>query len=107
MDHAALMGRHIEIARPGPALIGGHERHMQNPIFDLRKQQLRFADPTRPEAFGSHRRGSPPKTGTTQVSQIPRTVYAMREPSGEKTGLILRRSSWVSWTGSPLGSIFT
>ena len=46
MGHAALMGRHIEITRPGPALIGGHDRHMQRLIFDLGKQQLRFADPT-------------------------------------------------------------
>ena len=32
---------------------------------------------------------------------------AIRDPSGEKTGLNLMRLSRVSCTGSPLGSIFT
>ena len=50
MGHAALMGRHIEITRPGPALIGGHDRHMQTLIFDLGKQQLRFVDPHQPRS---------------------------------------------------------
>src|SRR6185369_11844876 len=64
---------------------------------------------TSPEAFGSHSRGSPPSTGTTQVSQSRELpfVYAIRDPSGEKTGLIFGVSSCVSCTGSPLGSIFT
>src|SRR2546421_3653964 len=46
MSHASLMGRHIKIARPGPALIGSHNRHMETLIFDLRKQQLGLVDPT-------------------------------------------------------------
>src|SRR5215470_6018858 len=62
-----------------------------------------------PEAFGSMRQGIPPGTGTTQVSQTPRStvVYAMRAPSGEKTGLIFLRLSLVTWNGSPSGKNFT
>src|SRR5260370_3313781 len=64
---------------------------------------------TRPEALGSHRSASPANTGTTHVSQLNPTslVYAMREPSGEKTGPIFGRLSWVSWTGSPEGRLLT
>src|SRR5579864_3310146 len=59
----------------------------------------------RPEAFGSHTCGAPPSTGTTHVSHG--TVYAMREPSGENSGLIFGSASRVSSTGSPLGSSLT
>ena len=46
MGHAAIVRRHIEIARPGTALIGSHDRHMPQLILDLGKQQLGFVDPT-------------------------------------------------------------
>jgi len=64
---------------------------------------------TRPDAFGSHRCGSPPRTGTTHVSQPFKyvTVYAMREPSAENTGLIFARPSRVSCCGAPSGRILT
>src|SRR5438045_4187792 len=50
-------------------------------------------------ALTSMRVGSPPSTGTVQVSPCPPTilaVYAMREPSGTNTGLILFVPSCVS-----------
>src|SRR5262245_45060123 len=53
----------------------------------------------RPEAFGSHGRGSPPNTDTTHVSQLlceSPVVYAMRDKSGENTGLIFASPSFVS-----------
>ena len=79
MGDAALMGRHIEITRPGPALIGGHDRHMQTLIFDLRNSSFDLSIHTNPEAFGSHRRGSPPSTGTAHMSQgLP--FYRVRDP---------------------------
>src|SRR5262245_52323685 len=70
----------------------------------------REAVQTSPEAFCSHRSGAPPSTGTVHVSQRnfrPTTVYAMRAPSGENTGLIFTRLSFVSRTGSPSGSLLT
>jgi hypothetical protein len=61
-----------------------------------------------PEALRSQDRASPLKAGTIHVSHVwpaPFTVYAMRAPSGENTGLIFCKLSRVSWTGSPSGSI--
>src|SRR5262245_1430626 len=63
-----------------------------------------------PEAFRSQSLGEPPSTGTTQVSHSksrPTTVYAIRVPSGENTGPILTRLSFVNCTGSPSGSLLT
>src|SRR5262249_42179210 len=63
-----------------------------------------------PLALGSHGRGCPPSTGTSQVSQdspVVRTVYATREPFGENTGCILIVASLVSCTASPPGNCFT
>ena len=60
-----------------------------------------------PEALRSQDRASPLKAGTIDVSHVwpaPFTVYAMRAPSGENTGLIFWRVSCVSGLGSPLGS---
>ena len=51
---------------------------------------------TRPDALGSHFLGCPPDTGTSQVShsfESSTVVYAIRDPSGENTGLILFRPS--------------
>src|SRR5438067_12723396 len=66
-----------------------------------------------PEALGSSSTGSPPATGTVQVSQERETplplkrVYAIREPSGVKTGPYFTLRSFVRGTGSPLGSNLT
>jgi hypothetical protein len=63
-----------------------------------------------PLALGSQSLASPPSTGTAQVSQLlgmRTTVYATREPSGEKTGIIFTVESCVSCTGSPPDSRFT
>src|SRR6187200_886083 len=64
----------------------------------------------RPDALRSHSSGAPFSKGTIHVSQRnfgETTVYAMRAPSAEKTGLIFTRLSFVSWTGSPSGSVLT
>ena len=56
-----------------------------------------------PEAFGSNWWGSPPNTGTSQVSHLKRAVscvYATLDPSGENVTPFLRTAVWVSWTGS-------
>src|SRR5579864_275888 len=78
---------------------------------DLISENITCSGPTqtRPDALGSQRSGWPPKTGTTQVSQLKPliAVYAMREPSGEKIGPILGKLSWVSSTGCPEGRILT
>jgi hypothetical protein len=54
----------------------------------------------RPDAFGSHSRGDPPRTGTVHMSHLKpassTVVYAIRDPSGEKTGLIFDSESPVS-----------
>ena len=67
----------------------------------------------RPEALASSRVGVPPETGTVHVSQDnppalgSMAVYATRKPSALKVGASFGRGSSVSWTASPLGSIFT
>src|SRR5580692_412094 len=48
------------------------------------------------EALGKVIRGSPPRTGTSQLSHGGTVPYATLEPSGEKVGLNLGRESWVS-----------
>ncbi len=94
MGHAAIVRRHKEIARSGPAFVGGHNRHVQKPILISENSSLDLSTQLRPEALGSHRRGSPPKTGTAYVSHtLPATEYAIRDPSGENTGLIFGRLS--------------
>ena len=59
----------VDIARSHPALLGRHDPHVE-PRLDLREQHLPRAVQTSPEAFFSHSCGSPPSTGTTQVSQL-------------------------------------
>src|SRR2546428_1747069 len=82
---------------------------MWEPFLISENKSLCLSIHTRPDAFGSHRRGSPPSTGTTHVSQpfMCDTVYAMRDMSGENTGLILLKPSRVSCCGSPSGRILT
>src|SRR5262245_9555617 len=63
-----------------------------------------------PDALRSSSCGAPPGTATVQVSHSKRSltvVYARREPSGEKTGVIFAVLSVVSWIGSPFGSCLT
>jgi Tol biopolymer transport system component len=58
----------------------------------------RWARSEMPHAFSNHGRAWPLINGTCQVPHLPpsSTVYAMREPSGENTGLILFSPSRVS-----------
>src|SRR6185295_738336 len=63
-----------------------------------------------PDLSCSHWRGSPPRTGTTQVSRLncgSTTVYAIVRPSGENAGSVFLRESLVSCTGSPSGNRLT
>ena len=46
-------------------------------------------------------------TGTTHVFHGSAEPYAMRDPSGEKTGACFSVSSRVNCAGSPSGNIFT
>src|SRR5918996_5305450 len=75
------------------------------PVLISENRRSRLPIHVRPDAFRSHSLGSPLTVGTCHVShEFPSlTVYAMRLPSGEKTGLIFGRASFVRAIGSPSG----
>src|SRR5262245_12230702 len=83
--------------------------HMCWPRFTSENSTWPGAIQLRPDALRSQGRASPLSVGTIHVphgSSLLLTVYAIRAPSGENTGLIFDDASLVSGTLSPAGSIF-
>ena len=82
---------------------------MCNP-FLISENRMRFPPSIQvsDDALRRSRHGSPPSTGTSQVSHGSDVPYTIRIPSGENVGLNFPRNPpCVSWIGSPDGSIFT
>src|SRR3954471_16819545 len=79
------------------------------PVVMVENSTCRSPTHVSPDALVSHKRGVLPTTGTTHVSHtnsLLMTVYATRELSGAKTGLIFADWAEVSGTALPPGSSF-